>query len=331
METNSLQELICTLKNNQEELKEEVLRSVRTKKDKWDKLQAVAPIVSGVLISSMAGYFTFSYNQQQLHIQEIQTIEKFIPHMLGSEKSKKAAILAMSELTNTALAARFASLFASEGTVSALKSIAKSSSNKDITIVKEALGTALENVAERYGQENRYAEAEDAYKSAIEIYETQNDAANPDLARKLEKLADLYKAQGKFAQAEPLLRRSLKIKEQLYGPNATTLASTLRDLSELYKGQGKQIEADNTYQKALAIDAKAIKLLSPPNVPSAQDTALESTPNSTAEPASQIAPEDSDSQAHVSETWHRHTPAETKSESGFSSTNATSILDDAHM
>src|SRR4030095_2171038 len=104
---DEIKQLLSELKQEQVRVSEAIAKSAKVKKDGWDKIAAAAPIISGILISAMAGYFTFTYNQQQLRLQEIQTIEKFIPHLIGSEKSKKAAILAMSSLANTELAARF--------------------------------------------------------------------------------------------------------------------------------------------------------------------------------------------------------------------------------
>ncbi|HEY9867919.1 MAG TPA: tetratricopeptide repeat protein [Candidatus Obscuribacterales bacterium] len=234
-------------------------KSDKPPKDAWDKIGALAPIISGLLISVMAGYFTYSYNQQQLRLQEIQTIEKFIPHLLGNEKSKKAAILAISSLTNTKLAARFASLFASEGTVSALKSIATTGDTKDRTIATEALEKALETVAERYNFENRYSEAEQAYQEALELKEQSLGPNHPDIPRTLDKLAELYKANGKYEPAIALLKRSLNTKEKLYGPEDPTVATTLKSLADLYRLQGRYAEAEPLAKRALAIDEQVIQ------------------------------------------------------------------------
>jgi hypothetical protein len=188
MNEDEIKELLRELKQEQMRLSEAIATSAKVKKDGWDKIGATAPILSGILISAMAGYFTFSYNQQQLRLQEIQTIEKFIPHLMGNEKSKKAAILAMSSLTNTKLAARFASLFASEGTVSALKSIATTGDTKDRSIATEALQKALETIAQRYALENKSNEA-DALNESLEQKEQaasgeQGEALRASLAAK---------------------------------------------------------------------------------------------------------------------------------------------------
>ena len=171
----------------------------RVPKDNWDKLAAVAPIVSGALIFLMGGYFTYSYNQQQLRLQEIQTIERFIPHLMGNNQSKRAAILAISSLTNAELASKFAQIFASQGTVSALQSIAETGSDKEKTVATTALAQALENLAAR---ESRLNEMESAFQKALGDKQTRREHGSraeaeqlgldePDEASKLEKLAQM--------------------------------------------------------------------------------------------------------------------------------------------
>ena len=238
------------VKELQEELREQyrlVLEEVRKprapEKDLWDRLAAVAPIVSGLLIASMGFVCTYSYNQQQIRLQEVQTIEKFIPHLSGSEKSKKAAILAMSSLANTELAARFASLFASEGTVSALQSIAASGDNKERTVATKALSKALDNIAERYWNEGRLADAEEALTRALTIKQRLPATDNREILHSLDRLCKLYLAQGKSAQAEPLLRRAMAIRQQAVDANDPELARTMRQLAEICQTQGRSDEA----------------------------------------------------------------------------------------
>ncbi len=94
-------------------------------------MSATTPLITGILISGIGLYFAYTNNEAQLKLQETQTIEKFIPHLIGSEPEKKAAIIALSTITNTETAAKYAELFPSEGTASALKSIATSTNAKD--------------------------------------------------------------------------------------------------------------------------------------------------------------------------------------------------------
>lgn len=253
MQDEELRAAIAELKQQQLELISEVKK--RRNKDLWEKLQAMSPLMSGVLISSVGLYCTYTYNQQQLKLQTIQTVEKFIPHLLGNEVSKKAAILAMSSLGNTEIAAKFGALFASEGTVSALKSIAASDNNKDRSIVNKALANALDTVAEQYRVEKRYAQAEEAYKQALALKERTGGTADPDYASNLEKLAQFYAAQGNYVQAEPLLKRVIALKEKRSGQS--NIADTYRTLADVYKQQGNSSEYELYAKKASALDSKA--------------------------------------------------------------------------
>lgn len=197
--------------------------AVRSAKDNWDKLAAVAPIISGALIFLMGGYFTYSYNQQQLRLQEIQTIERFIPHLMGNDQSKRASILAISSLTNAELASKFAQIFASHGTVSALQSMAETGSDKDKTVATTALAQALENLAAR---ESRLNEMESAFQKALgdkqDKREHQPSAESEqisldelDEASKLEKLAQMCRERGQTSVADSLLKQAQLIRARL--------------------------------------------------------------------------------------------------------------------
>lgn len=270
------------------------------RKDIWDKIAALAPIISGLLIFVTGGWFTFSYNQQQLKLQEIQTIEKFIPHLTGNEQSKKAAILAISSLTDAELASKVAAIFASRGTVSALQSIAATGSERDKTIATKALAEALENLAAR---EMRLTEIETAYKQALDSKNTQGQAqsdrpsvqtqgqggqpaqiatqtqassrlapntlplsdpekfSDREIISNLNKLADFYTARGKYDQAEPLLKRSLTLSEHAFGTDSAQAAEVIRTLSALYKLKGDSVKADQFAKRARSIDPPDAKAL----------------------------------------------------------------------
>ncbi|MBS1956969.1 MAG: tetratricopeptide repeat protein [Cyanobacteria bacterium SZAS-4] len=225
---------------------------LRPPKDNWDKITAVAPIISGMLIFMMGGFFTYAYNQQQLRLQEIQTIEKFIPHLMGNEQSKKAAILAMSQLTNPELAGKFAGIFASTGTVSALQSMVENGNAHERGIATKALSDALESLAAR---ETKLTAIQAEYQQAI-----QNKASAPDgdqdYMHNLSKLGEVYKLRGQSTLAEPLLKKSLAAREKLYGNDNPQVADALRSLAELYQMNGNSVEAANYLKRAHAIEAK---------------------------------------------------------------------------
>jgi hypothetical protein len=187
MTDTNVEELLVRITEQQAELIKELKAQKRNGKDGWDRLTAVAPIVSAAIMACIGAYFTFSFNQQQLRVQEIQTVEKFIPHLIGDEKQKRAAILAINSMGHSALAAKVASIFASEGTASALKSIAENSADADQKMVREALNKTLDVLAAKYKSEGRDQAALDEFKStstaatsavpehAVEITEVRTD------------------------------------------------------------------------------------------------------------------------------------------------------------
>ena len=71
------------------------------------------------------------------------------------------------------------------------------------------LAATLNNLAERYKEEGRYADAEPLYKRALAIREKALGPDHPAVAQLLNNLADLYTAQGRYADAEPLYKRAL--------------------------------------------------------------------------------------------------------------------------
>lgn len=258
---NETRQLLDELRDGQKRLaillkrKQTLEKEYKPKKDFWDRLGAIAPLISGLLIAGTGVYCSYSFNQQQLKLQEIQTIERFIPHLLGTEKSKQAAIMAMSSLTNTKVAAKMASLFASEGTVSALRTIAATGDSQDRTIANKAMSAALSNMAERYQEEERFEEAEQAYKKSLAIAEETDTSDNADVSYSLDRLAELYKMHGRYKEAEPLLKRALSIRRKAYGDKNLFVAETLKKLSELYSLQGKSKEAQVLLREAVAIDS----------------------------------------------------------------------------
>lgn len=141
MDDQELKEALLRLEERQEKILAEYA-AANNKRDMWDKISAVSPIISGLAIALSALLCTFQYNQQQIKLQEAQTIERFIPHLMGNDTSKRMAILAMKTLVNTDLAAKYAAMFPSEGTMSALKQIAKNGDSQDKEIIYKYLNRA---------------------------------------------------------------------------------------------------------------------------------------------------------------------------------------------
>jgi tetratricopeptide (TPR) repeat protein len=79
--------------------------------------------------------------------------------------------------------------------------------------------TLLNNLADLYRAQGRYADAEPLYKRSLAIREKALGADHPDVATSLNNLANLYRAQGRYADAEPLYKRALAIRERVLGPD----------------------------------------------------------------------------------------------------------------
>lgn len=152
-----LKEELQRLSRELEQIREETVDNGKSrKKDAWDKLSAVSPFLSGVLIAIIGLYFTYTYNErqsqrdaalkeQQIQVSQVQTLEKFMPYLLASENEKKIALLAIYALGNSQLASNLAILVKGQGALDALTSLAITSSNDETkAIAKQALRSTLQ-------------------------------------------------------------------------------------------------------------------------------------------------------------------------------------------
>lgn len=115
------------------------------------------------------------------------------------------------------------------------------------------LATTLDDLAELYRAQGRYAEAEPLYKRSLAIREKISTPDQADQVGTLDGLAELYKAQGRYAEAEPLFKRSLEISEKNHGRTHPEVAAGVESLAELYNAEGKYAEAEPLYRRSLRI------------------------------------------------------------------------------
>jgi hypothetical protein len=142
-----------------QEMTLEAVKSSKGRKDKdfWDKLSSSASV-----LVALAGFaFTWVYNQQQnkkeamareqqLQIQRVQIVEKFMPHLNSKDENvKKTAVIAISSLGDVKLATELAQLFPSSGSIGALEAIADKSTD---TLSKTLAETAIANIFEKYAR-----------------------------------------------------------------------------------------------------------------------------------------------------------------------------------
>ncbi len=133
----------------------------------------------------------------------------------------------------------------------------------NLTKLHTAQANELNNLAVRYHDQGKYAEAEPLYKRALammekalgpdhkEVTNIRNNLTNLHTAQanELKNLAIRYHNQGKYAKAELLYKRSLEIRENFI---------VLSYLAVVYEKQGKYFEAEHLYKRALAIQEKAL-------------------------------------------------------------------------
>ena len=80
-------------------------------------------------------------------------------------------------------------------------------------IITIYIASNLNNLAELYKAQGKYAKAEPLYLRGLRIRE-QSLGDSPHLATSLNGLGGIYYTQGKYAEAEPLFLRSLSIFEK---------------------------------------------------------------------------------------------------------------------
>jgi CHAT domain-containing protein/tetratricopeptide (TPR) repeat protein len=136
-----------------------------------------------------------------------------------------------------------------------------------------AVAASLNNLAELYRAQGRYADAAPLYERSLVILEKTLGPGHPDVARALNNLAELYTRQGRYADAEALFKRSLTIRETL-GPDHPDVAQSLNNLAGLYRRQGRYADAEPLYKRSLAIRENALSSSHPDVAESLNNLAL---------------------------------------------------------
>ncbi len=118
------------------------------------------------------------------------------------------------------------------------------------------LATSLNNLAQVYRAQGRYAEAEPLYKRALAIQEKALGPDHPSVAKSLNNLAELYRAQGRYEEAELRYKRALAIMEKALGPEHPDVALGLENYAVLLRETGRGAEANKMEARAKEIRAK---------------------------------------------------------------------------
>ena len=106
-------------------------------KDIWDKVSAVTPLLIGIFITGIGGYFTHIYNFRQLQLLEVTTIDKFRP-LLTSENPQECeyAYTAIVAIGQGELVKRLTDVYQDQCGRSALEKLEEQGSEEAAEILK---------------------------------------------------------------------------------------------------------------------------------------------------------------------------------------------------
>jgi GH24 family phage-related lysozyme (muramidase) len=120
----------------------DVLAAKSSGKDFWDKFGAVSTFLSSVVIAAVAAWFTHQYDKQQLNVNQLTILEKFIPHLAsGKPEVQKVAILEITALSDAHFAVELAKLYPNAGTIAGVQEIANNGNTDQQSIARTALGS----------------------------------------------------------------------------------------------------------------------------------------------------------------------------------------------
>lgn len=119
-------------------------------KDAWDKFAALSTFLSSFLLALIALIFTIVSARQEAADRELerhtreqldkaQTLEKFLPHLVGTETQKRAALAAIKALGYDDLATELAISHAGTGSVAFLETVAVTGNRGKASAAVDAL------------------------------------------------------------------------------------------------------------------------------------------------------------------------------------------------
>jgi tetratricopeptide (TPR) repeat protein len=120
------------------------------------------------------------------------------------------------------------------------------------------LATSLNQLAEVYKVQKKYADAEPLYKRCLDIRERTLAPDNMDLLASRFDLAALYYNQGHWDKAESLYKRFLASDEKALGVDHLAVTRDLMNLAGFYYARGRYDQAEPVYERCLASLEKAL-------------------------------------------------------------------------
>ncbi|MEJ2320244.1 MAG: serine/threonine-protein kinase [Gemmatimonadales bacterium] len=115
------------------------------------------------------------------------------------------------------------------------------------------VAATLQALATVYGNQDRYEEAADLQRAAIEMEERLYGPEDLRVGRGLTDLGVILLRGGQLDEAREVIERSLVIKEARLDPGDVELAGTLINLASVHRRRGELDEAERLYAQALSI------------------------------------------------------------------------------
>jgi tetratricopeptide (TPR) repeat protein len=112
---------------------------------------------------------------------------------------------------------------------------------------------ALDDLGASLQYQARYAEAEAAYRQALQEAQEVAGASHPRTGEIRIRLAFVLQAQGRYTEAERLCRQTLETDERTVGSRHPDTAAHLNVLGAVVQAQGKLAEAEKLYRRAAGI------------------------------------------------------------------------------
>jgi eukaryotic-like serine/threonine-protein kinase len=111
----------------------------------------------------------------------------------------------------------------------------------------------MNNLANIYSEEGKYAEAEPLYRQTLEMRRRVLGAEHPDTLQSMSNLAIVWNYQGEYASAEALYSDAVGIERRVLGPEHPDALRTMNNLANVYVAQGKYAQAETLFTQTLEI------------------------------------------------------------------------------
>lgn len=143
------------------------------KKDIWDKLGGLTPLLATTLLGLLGLYFTNSYENANAKLRELEAVQKLLPHLSGKDagrEEQKLALVALRELGSPQIAIQFAEILGTDGARDALRFTASTSTSPE-EVEKAKAALARLTVTTGSGGSESPAEFEDVLQKLRDLHQ----------------------------------------------------------------------------------------------------------------------------------------------------------------